>query len=291
MASAAVGYARSLGADGPPGAWADLELADCFLLIGTNTADCHPSPSSASGAASRTAPDGVTRDRGRPALDPDRRPGRSAPGAAAGLGHRAVNAMLHVLWRDELLDQRFIDDHTAGWDARARDRRGYPPERGGGITGLSPESIVAAAPALRARTRGADPVEHGDQPEPVGTDKNAAILNLHLATGPDRPSRRGSASRSPASPTRWAGGRPAASPICCRATAPSRDATAPRRRRAALGRAAGTIAPGRGARRSRSSRGWPIGRGPRGLDHLHQPRGLACRTWTWSRRRFATPSW
>ena len=42
MASAAVGYARSLGADGPPAAYADLERADCFLLIGTNTADCHP---------------------------------------------------------------------------------------------------------------------------------------------------------------------------------------------------------------------------------------------------------
>jgi len=42
MASAAAGYARSFGADGPPGAWADLERADCFLLVGTNTADCHP---------------------------------------------------------------------------------------------------------------------------------------------------------------------------------------------------------------------------------------------------------
>ena len=31
-----------VGADGPPPTYADLELADCFLLIGTNTADCHP---------------------------------------------------------------------------------------------------------------------------------------------------------------------------------------------------------------------------------------------------------
>ena len=42
MASAAAGYARSLGSDGPPGAYADIETADCFFLIGTNTADCHP---------------------------------------------------------------------------------------------------------------------------------------------------------------------------------------------------------------------------------------------------------
>jgi len=42
MASAAAGYTRSLGADGPPTAYADIDEADCFFLIGTNTADCHP---------------------------------------------------------------------------------------------------------------------------------------------------------------------------------------------------------------------------------------------------------
>src|SRR5262249_2839372 len=42
MASTAAGYARSLGSDGPPAAYADIDLADCFLLIGSNTADCHP---------------------------------------------------------------------------------------------------------------------------------------------------------------------------------------------------------------------------------------------------------
>src|SRR4030095_13697864 len=42
MASAAAGYARSLEWDGPPASYADIDQADCFLLLGTNTADCHP---------------------------------------------------------------------------------------------------------------------------------------------------------------------------------------------------------------------------------------------------------
>jgi anaerobic selenocysteine-containing dehydrogenase len=42
MASAAAGYQASLGSDGPPACYADLDVADCFFLIGTNTADCHP---------------------------------------------------------------------------------------------------------------------------------------------------------------------------------------------------------------------------------------------------------
>src|SRR5262249_46508392 len=42
MASAASGYKRSFGSDGPPGAYEDLEIADVVLLLGANVADNHP---------------------------------------------------------------------------------------------------------------------------------------------------------------------------------------------------------------------------------------------------------
>src|SRR4030095_11115990 len=42
MASASSGMTLSLGSDGPPGCYADIELADAFLFIGSNAADCHP---------------------------------------------------------------------------------------------------------------------------------------------------------------------------------------------------------------------------------------------------------
>ena len=42
MASAGTGYKLSLGADGPPGSYDDLDHADVFLVIGANMADCHP---------------------------------------------------------------------------------------------------------------------------------------------------------------------------------------------------------------------------------------------------------
>src|SRR5881397_1970762 len=42
MSSAVAGYNGAFGADGPPASYADLALADCFLLLGTNTAACHP---------------------------------------------------------------------------------------------------------------------------------------------------------------------------------------------------------------------------------------------------------
>src|SRR4029079_12686774 len=42
MSSAVAGYTGTFGADGPPPAYADLALSDCLLLLGTNTAACHP---------------------------------------------------------------------------------------------------------------------------------------------------------------------------------------------------------------------------------------------------------
>ncbi|MEA5416031.1 molybdopterin oxidoreductase family protein [Synechococcus sp. BA-132 BA5] len=42
MSSAVSGYVRSFGSDGPPCCYDDLNLADTVLLIGTNTAECHP---------------------------------------------------------------------------------------------------------------------------------------------------------------------------------------------------------------------------------------------------------
>ena len=42
MSSAVAGYTGALGSDGPPPSYADLDHADCLLLLGSNTSACHP---------------------------------------------------------------------------------------------------------------------------------------------------------------------------------------------------------------------------------------------------------
>jgi len=42
MSSAVVGYKQALGEDSVPIAYADIELADCFMIAGANPAWCHP---------------------------------------------------------------------------------------------------------------------------------------------------------------------------------------------------------------------------------------------------------
>jgi ferredoxin-nitrate reductase len=183
MASAAAAYTRSLGADGPPACYEDLERADCFFLIGTNTADCHPIVWKRIRKRKLCAPDDVC------VVVADPRFTETADIADLHLPLRPgsdialLNAMLHVAWKEDLLDRDFIAAHTAGWAALEPIIARYPPERAAAITGLSREIIVTAA--LRfARARAALTLwSMGVNQSHVGTDKNTAILNLHLATG------------------------------------------------------------------------------------------------------------
>ena len=183
MASAAAGYARSLGADGPPASYADLDEADAFFLIGTNTADCHPVTFKRIRKRKLARPDDVF------VIVADPRWTETADLADVHLALRPgsdialLNAMLHVLWREDLLDRAFISASTSGWDDLQRVIEGYPPERAEALTGLSRESIVLAAERF-GRARGAMTLwSMGINQSHVGTDKNAAIINLHLATG------------------------------------------------------------------------------------------------------------
>jgi anaerobic selenocysteine-containing dehydrogenase len=183
MASAAVGYTRSLGADGPPPAYADLEEADCFFLIGSNTADCHPILFKRIRRRKLAAPEAVS------VIVADPRWTETADLADLHLPLRPgsdialLNAMLHVLWRDRTLDAGFIDQHTAGWEELREVIARYPPERAAAVTGLSADIIVAAARRFGAARSALTLWSMGVNQSHVGTDKNAAIINLHLATG------------------------------------------------------------------------------------------------------------
>jgi anaerobic selenocysteine-containing dehydrogenase len=183
MASAAAGYTRSLGADGPPASYADIDEADAFFLIGTNTADCHPVTFKRIRKRKLAHPDDVF------VIVADPRWTETADLADVHLALRPgsdialLNAMLHVLWREDLIDRAFVAASTSGWEDVRRVIERYPPERAEAVTGLSRESIVLAAERFGRSRRVMTLWSMGVNQSHVGTDKNAAIINLHLATG------------------------------------------------------------------------------------------------------------
>jgi assimilatory nitrate reductase catalytic subunit len=182
MSSAVAGYKETLGADAPPCAYADLDHTDCLLIAGSNTAWAHP-------VLFRRIEDAR---KARPAMklivvDPR----RTDTAEAADL-HLAIlpgtdialyNAMLHVLLWEDLCDLDYIAAHTEGFAALKALVRDTTPALAADLCGVKAEDIVTAArwfgqapAALSLYCQGLNQSSHG-------TDNNAAIIHLHLATG------------------------------------------------------------------------------------------------------------
>lgn len=180
MSSAVAGYRGSLGSDGPPPGYADLAQADCILLLGANTAACHPIVWGKIRARQQEGAHVIV-------VDP-----RRTPTAEAADAHLAVRpgadlpllgAMLHVLQRDGLLDEAFLARHTHGLADALAVAAQWPPERAAEACGVDAAAIEDAAHRFGTAPRAMVLWSMGANQSAVGTLKNHALINLCLATG------------------------------------------------------------------------------------------------------------
>ena len=145
--AAVAGYTAALGSDGPPPSYADIDEAETLLLVGSNAAACHPivwnaDPRAATGAFLIVADPRRTPTAEHADLHLPVRPGTDLP---------LLNAMLHVLERDGLLDRTFLAAPHARGRGRADDRRrvarpSAPPRRAGSRPRTSSRPPAASAP-------------------------------------------------------------------------------------------------------------------------------------------------
>jgi ferredoxin-nitrate reductase len=182
MAAAVAGYRTSLGADGPPPCYEDIDHSDCIVVWGSNMAEAHP----------------VTFDRVRARRKADPRvelivvdPRRTATAAQASL-HVAVapggdipllNAVGQLLIEWGAVDREFVSAHTTGfaeyrdflaqgdWDAMVE------------ASGV-PRAVVRDLAERTARARAwLTFYSMGLGQSTVGVWKNNSLINLHLLTG------------------------------------------------------------------------------------------------------------
>ena len=165
MASAAVGYHTSLGSDGPPVGYADIDLADCFFIIGSNMAECHPIVFRRLKRRKEQAPDEVKVI----SVDPRRTEVADIadlhlpirPGADIAL----LNAMLAVMVEERLIDPSFHCCTYPGMGCTAGAARAL--HTGSRAGGLRADRIAhpRSGPPVRPCARRHQPVEHGHEPE------------------------------------------------------------------------------------------------------------------------------
>ncbi len=183
MSSAVAGYARSLGSDGPPCCYDDLDLADTVLLIGTNTAECHPvlfQRLLKRKRKQKTTPRLIVVD-----------PRATATSDAADL-HLAIrpgtdlallHGIAHLLLAQGNLDRAFIAQATEGFDAFAELVQAWTPERVSRLCGIGEADLRAAATACGASNALLSLWSMGVNQSVEGTATVSGIINLHLLTG------------------------------------------------------------------------------------------------------------
>ncbi|MFH8798858.1 molybdopterin-dependent oxidoreductase [Streptomyces sp. NPDC017936] len=180
MASAGTGYKLSLGADGPPGSYDDLDEADVFLVIGSNMADCHP-------ILFLRMMERVKAGAKLIVVDP-RRTATAAKAdlflqVRAGTDLALLNGLLHLLHENGHTDPDFVAAHTEGWEAMPAFLADYPPAAVAGITGVPEADLREAARLIGEAGEWTSCWTMGLNQSTHGTWNTNALVNLHLATG------------------------------------------------------------------------------------------------------------
>lgn len=183
MAAAAAGYHTSLGSDGPPGCYDDIELADVIFIIGSNMAEAHPVTFDRICASKKARP-------GQKVIVVD--PRRTATAEAADL-HLAVApgsdiALLTALGRILLLhahaaDESFIARHTTGFEDYRRFLVRQDLSELCAATGLAEAQVFKVARLIASAKNFLSFYCMGLNQSTVGMWKNNSLINLHLLTG------------------------------------------------------------------------------------------------------------
>ncbi|MBO0732002.1 MAG: nitrate reductase, partial [Acidimicrobiaceae bacterium] len=173
---------ESFGCDGDPGSYTDIDVCDTLFLVGHNVAE------------TQTVLWMRMLDRLRGQDPPklvvvDPRPTPAAREANVWLPIRSgtnvalLNAIQHELLANGWVDQRFIDDHTVGFDALSKIVEKYPPERVAEICGVTADSIREAARLIGAGERVVSTCLQGVYQSNQATAAAVQLNNVNLLRG------------------------------------------------------------------------------------------------------------
>ncbi|MEY2844397.1 MAG: hypothetical protein RI920_2434, partial [Pseudomonadota bacterium] len=182
MSSAVAGYKATLGSDAPPACYDDFQHAETLFIVGANTAWAHP-------ILFRRIEDARKSRPSQKLIVADPRRTETAevadlylpirPGTDVALFH----GLLHVMLEEQLIDRGYIDRHTQGFEALSELVAAYTPATVAETCGIPMADLLQAARWMGGHTPTLSLYCQGLNQSSRGTDKNAALINLHLATG------------------------------------------------------------------------------------------------------------
>ena len=182
MSSAVAGYKATLGSDAPPACYEDFDHAETLFIVGANTAWAHP-------ILFRRIEDARAARPSQKLIVADPRRTETAdmadlylpirPGSDVALFH----GLLHIMLAENLVDHGYIARHTQGFEALQVVVAAHTPAAVAETCGIPVADLLQAARWMGGHTPTLSLYCQGLNQSSRGTDKNAALINLHLATG------------------------------------------------------------------------------------------------------------
>ncbi len=175
------GLAAAFGSGAMTNTIAEIEKADVILITGSNTSENHPVLSS---FVKRAV---AFKDAKLIVIDPRRinmadfahyylRPN-------LGTDVAWINGMMHIILKENLHDQSFVESRTEGFDEFKKTVEAYTPEKVEQITGIPAEDLIAAARMYAGARAGSILYCMGITQHTTGTDNVKSLANLAMLCG------------------------------------------------------------------------------------------------------------
>lgn len=181
MSSAVAGYKRAFGSDTVPCCYEDLELADVIVIVGSNTAWCHPIVFQRIVKAKKQRPELIII-----VIDPRKTATCDIadlhlslkPGTDATL----FNGLLHALHQHNQTDWDFVDHHTEGL-VDALKAAEMTADEVAQVCELNEQDVNHFFQLFIKTEKVVTLYSQGINQSSSGTDKSNAIINCYLITG------------------------------------------------------------------------------------------------------------
>jgi assimilatory nitrate reductase catalytic subunit len=180
MVSAAAGNNKAFGIDRAASPWSDIPLAEVLLIAGANCAETFPVLNKFLWQQRDNGGRWIIVD---PRETPTARQGDLHLQLKPGTDVAIANGILHVLIKENLVDEAFISARTNGWDETKAMVERFTPAIASEISGVPAEKIVKAAFLYGRAKTGILMHARGIEHHTNGVNNVLSYINIVLATG------------------------------------------------------------------------------------------------------------
>jgi formate dehydrogenase major subunit len=179
-ASSVAALLEGIGSGAVSNVFADVAFADVAMLIGTNTTENHPVAATFFKEAAKRGTKLICIDPRRPdTADFATHYVRFRPGTDVAF----LNALLHVIIEEGMVDEAFVKDRTTGFEAIKATVAKYTPEFSAEICGVTADQIREVARCYGGARNAMMFWGMGISQHSTGTDNARCLIALCLATG------------------------------------------------------------------------------------------------------------